>query len=372
MRSLLFALPAALLFSGCSLLFVQKGGLKTISGSLREIPKAPTLAGETGAAVFHEVRRGESLWSIARRYYGKGSRYPLLARANGLDPEGVLRAGVRLTVPAFPAPGVPVEALGNTEAGLRTVRLRVDGREVEMEVSGAERKARPRENRAFAPGEYLKFVVRYFAVVGGYATLEVRDLVEHGGRPCYRLVGTAKSAFPFSTFYKVDDYLESLFDAVDFMSWRYVKRTREGGYQEDSLLTYDQMAHKAVWYKNQEPPRETAIPPLVQDVLSAFYYFRLLDVKPGESVAIPTNARGKNYELVVDVLKRESVWVRAGKFDCLRLKPHVKYDNVFQNKGEIDLWVTDDARKVPVLIKTKIVVGSIDIELIEARLPRMD
>ncbi len=44
---------------------------------------------------YHTVRRGESLWTIARRYgVGVGD----VARWNGIDPEGVLRVGKRLAL----------------------------------------------------------------------------------------------------------------------------------------------------------------------------------------------------------------------------------------------------------------------------------
>jgi hypothetical protein len=134
-------------------------------------------------------------------------------------------------------------------------------------------------------------------------------------------------------------------------------------------VDYHPLEHQALRTKAGDPPRTFAVPPFVQDVISAFYYFRLLDFKVGDRMAVPTQAGVKNYELVVDVLKRETVRVEAGSFDCFLLKPHVKYDNVFQNKGEILLWVTADARHMPVKIQTKILIGNVDIELIQADLP---
>jgi hypothetical protein len=254
---------------------------------------------------------------------------------------------------------------------LQKVVKTVEGESYEIEVSNARKVPRPRGNRAFTVGERLRFEVRYFAVVGGYATLSVEDLVTHEGRPCYRLAAEARSAFPFSKFYTVEDRLVSLFDAVDFFPWRFEKKVREGGYRETNRTEYRQMRHRAVRHKNQDPPVEFAIPPFVQDVVSTFYYFRLLDFREGDRLAIPTQASSKNYDLVVEVLGRETVKVKAGKYDCWLLKPHVKYDNLFQNKGDILLWVTADERRMPVLIKTKILIGSVDVELMEAVLPRL-
>lgn len=377
-------LGLAFWISGCSLLFVPKGGVWVSRKPPAEPPQAKSLLEQVSFSgeETYRVQPGDSWWKIARRFYGRGVFFRELAERNGRDPGHFLQVGVLLKIPRrlHDYPGIREE--GETKGKIAQVSLAKKSREPKSTQSSyesllekaqdAEEKPRPRQNTAFAVGEFLRFMIHYFSVVAGYATLEVREMMDYQGRPCYRIVATAESAFPFSKFYKVDDYLESLFDAVDFFSWRYIKRTREGGYREDTKILYDPVRRTAVWYKNQDSPREVPILPGVQDVLSSFYYFRLLDFQEGERVAISTNARGKNYELVVEVFHKEKIKVRAGEFLCWKLKPHVKYDNVFQNKGDIWIWVTADERKIPVLIKSKIIVGSIDIELIDARLPALE
>lgn len=369
--------------SGCSLLFVPKGGVQVSRKPPAEAAHAPSLLEQISSSreETYRVQPGDSWWKIAKRFYGRGILFRELAERNGRDPGHLLPAGVLLKIPERLHGDSEASKEGGTKE--KTTRVSSAKKNEESKSTGildeslleraqnAGEKPRPRKNKAFAAGEFLRFMIHYFSVVAGYATLEVRELTDYQGRPCYRIVATAESAFPFSKFYKVDDYLESLFDAVDFFSWRYIKRTREGGYREDTKILYDPVRRTAVWYKNQDPPREVSILPGVQDVLSSFYYFRLLDFGEGERLAIPTNARGKNYELVVEVFHKEKVKVRAGEFLCWKLRPHVKYDNVFQNKGDIWIWVTADERKVPVLIKSKIIVGSIDIELIDAKLPAL-
>lgn len=313
--------------------------------------------------------------SVARAFYGDSRQAAFLARINRLGKHAALRKGSILRVPAtapdLPARGRAAAAATTPGRDLRTVTVGTGSRAYEMEVSDARKAARPRVNRAFASGERLKFAVHYFAVLGGYATLAVEALETYQGRPCYRLAAEAHSAFPFSNFYKVDDRLVSRFDAVDFFPWRFEKRVREGHYREAYAVEYRPLEHQAVRTKAGDPPQTFAVPPFVQDVISAFYYFRLVDFKVGDRVAIPTQAGTRNYELVVEVLGRETVSVQAGKYDCFLLKPHVKYDNVFQNKGEILLWVTADERRMPVKIRSKILIGSVDIDLLEADLPRL-
>jgi nucleoid-associated protein YgaU len=45
------------------------------------------------------VGRGDTLYSLARRYYGDAKRYRDIASANGLDPSVTLSVGTDLVLP---------------------------------------------------------------------------------------------------------------------------------------------------------------------------------------------------------------------------------------------------------------------------------
>ncbi|HET9869385.1 MAG TPA: DUF3108 domain-containing protein, partial [bacterium] len=210
------------------------------------------------------------------------------------------------------------------------------------------------------------------SVLGGYATLQVGGPVTVAGRACLSLTALANSAFPFSAVYPVEDVQTSYFDAVDFLSWKFENQVHEGGYRAHNLEQYDQLAHRLVRRHNDDQPQTITLPPFAQDIISCFYYFRLLDLQPGRRYTIPTCSSGKNYQLMIDVLGREKVTVPAGTFECLKARPFVKYDTVFRNKEDIVLWVTDDARHLPVKVESAIVIGTISIDLLDATLPEIN
>ena len=56
----------------------------------------------------------------------------------------------------------------------------------------------------------------------------------------------------------------------------------------------------------------------------------------------------------------------AGDFDCYHVRPFLKYEGIFRQKGDVDIWLTKDDNKMPVLVKSKIVIGTIDAVLQEA------
>ncbi len=218
-------------------------------------------------------------------------------------------------------------------------------------------------NRAFAVGEKLTFAVQYAGATAGFATLSVKGIEKQSGRDCFHIQATARTHPFFDTFFKVRDTIDSFIDAESLFSWRYEKHLQEGGFKGDSFFVYDQVRHKLV----DDRGNENAMVAETQDVMSCFYLFRAMDLEVGKSLTIPVTADDKkSYELKVDVLKKEKVKVLAGKFDTILVQPHLAFQGVFQQKGEVFIWVTDDARHIPVKIKSKIVIGSINIILQDA------
>lgn len=48
---------------------------------------------------YHTVVKGDTLWAIAQKYYGNGSRYPEIAKANNISNPDVISVGQKLLIP---------------------------------------------------------------------------------------------------------------------------------------------------------------------------------------------------------------------------------------------------------------------------------
>ena len=77
------------------------------------------------------------------------------------------------------------------------------------------------DNVAFGVHELLTFDVNYGFINAGTATMEVARLIEYNDRPCYQIITKAKSNSFFEPFYKVQDSVESIVDAIGLYSWRF-------------------------------------------------------------------------------------------------------------------------------------------------------
>jgi hypothetical protein len=213
----------------------------------------------------------------------------------------------------------------------------------------------------YGPGERLVFSIDYGPVNAGEGVLEVKGLVESTGRPCYLVESRASSNRFFSAFYMVRDRVVSHIDVEHLYPRYFAKRLREGDYRKNVEIRFDQAGAKAHYADG----RVFDTIPGIHDVLSAFYFVRTLALAPASTTAVMTHDSRKNYDLQVIVHGHERVKVPAGEFDCIVVEPVILGEGLFQHEGRLTVWLTDDAHKMPVLMKTKVKVGSIDASLKE-------
>jgi hypothetical protein len=223
------------------------------------------------------------------------------------------------------------------------------------------------ENVAFGVNEKFTFDINYGFINAGGATMEVANLIEYSNRPCYQIVTRAFSNSFFSNFFTVDDRVESIVDALGIFSWRFEKNLREGSYRADRQYTFDQRLNLV--YDGEDT---VEVNPYVQDALSALYFVRTQDLEVGKSVYADNFTDGKLYPLEVKVVRKEEITVPAGTFECVVVEPLLRSVGVFKHEGKLTVWLTDDRLKMPVLMKSKVLVGSISAELTDYQLGEIE
>ncbi len=217
------------------------------------------------------------------------------------------------------------------------------------------------ENNAFKVGEKLTFDVNYGFVTAGVAEYSIPKITKIAGREVYNIVFQVNTVSAFDPFYKVRDRYETYLDVEGLFPWRFEQHIREGGYSRDFSAFFDQRKGKA---KTSEGSYD--IPKYVNDIVSAFYYARTLDfskLKEGDKIHLENFYKDKVYPLDVIYRGKERINVSAGTFDCIILEPLVLEGGLFKSEGNIVVWLTDDKLRIPVKVKTKILIGSIDAEL---------
>ena len=216
----------------------------------------------------------------------------------------------------------------------------------------------------FGHGERLVYEIAWFSLVGGTASLDVEE-ADDDGTPIFRVRSVAKSNAFVSAFFPVEDRIESLIDRKTLTALRLDVKQRQGKRRRERVTVFDQVNHVATVVKNGER-KVLDIPPSVQDSLSCLYYFRSLPkIGVGETVTIDVHESNKNWRLGIVGLNRERVKTGAGEFDTIRVRAQVEFEGVFLDRGDVYIWFTDDARRLPVRLESKIKIGRISANLIE-------
>lgn len=218
------------------------------------------------------------------------------------------------------------------------------------------------QNDAFGYGERLDYRVGYkFITAGtGYFHIQPKPIIRNN-RECYDIRFEVKSLESLEFLYKVRDRYRTVLDVAGIFPWEFEQNVREGKYKKDAKAIFDQVNNTAS-VKN----KTYKVPEYVHDIVSAFFYVRTMDLssmKNGHTFYLQNFFEDTTHTLGVKVHRRETIEVPAGKFKCIVIEPLVVKGGLFKNEGNIYIWVTDDARKIPVKVATKILIGYVGAEL---------
>lgn len=223
---------------------------------------------------------------------------------------------------------------------------------------------RYQKNRAFGFGETLQYKVGYKFMTAGYATFAVAPKpVVYNGAECYDVRFVVKSLESLDFLYKVRDTYRSLVDIHGIFPWRFEQHIREGGYKRDFVADLDHRLQKAI-------VKDTSfkLEPFTHDIVSAMYYVRSLPVEnmtKGDTVHLKNFYKDSTFSLAVAIRGHQEIEVEAGTFDCVIVEPIVKAGGLFKSESNILVWMTRDERKIPVRVRTKVLIGNIDAELVK-------
>lgn len=92
------------------------------------------------------------------------------------------------------------------------------------------------------------------------------------------------------------------------------------------------------------------------DELSFLYFVRTLPLEPGASYQFDRHFDPARNPVGVQVLRRETVKVPAGEFETLLVQMTVKDPRRYEGVATLRLFITDDARRMPVRMESSIPV----------------
>lgn len=207
--------------------------------------------------------------------------------------------------------------------------------------------------------EKLHFDIYWLDILVGHAVVEaVRE------RETVTITSRVHSAPFISNFYKVDDYAECT--VVKGVPSKFSIRQNEGKYRSNKETVFD-WDNRRITFKNNIKGTKDDYPvagPGSWDMISGFYYLRTLAFETGNTIYIDIFDSNKFYKAEIEVLGREKLSVSGrGMVNTIKVKPLLKSEGLFQNKGDILVWLTDDENRTPVRIEAKAPIGKVTAKL---------
>jgi hypothetical protein len=207
----------------------------------------------------------------------------------------------------------------------------------------------------YSVGEELVYKATFGGIPAGTARMRVDGIELVRGRPAYHVVFTIDGGVPF---FRVHDRYDSWIDVQSLASLRHRQQISEGRYKRTS--NYEIYPERGT-YEQGDSVHASVSHPL--DDGSFIYAVRSAGIRVGETRRDDRYFRPDRNPVVLTGLRQESVQVGAGSFNATVVRPSIKANGIFSENGEAQVWFSEDARRYPVLVKSKFAKFSLTLSL---------
>jgi hypothetical protein len=225
--------------------------------------------------------------------------------------------------------------------------------------------ARGADAPPLAAGEKITFRITYLRLLAGRAWLRT-EASAGGGLLHFIEEARSQGFFAWLFHFKVDDRTVAEFDPATESSLGIEKHLREGKATREQIVRIDPATGVAIVQDPKIAGTRFELGPGALDILSALYVARVRGFTEGEPVDLPVFDNGKNYRLGIRLRGRDTLDLPPplGRRAALVVEPQLLEETgLFVHEGRLKLWLTDDARRIPVKLQARVAIGSITADL---------
>ncbi len=218
-------------------------------------------------------------------------------------------------------------------------------------------------------GESLYYGIEWRFVYAGNASVTVVRGQDHTESVAVHL----QSAGLVSRLFTLNDTYNAQLTGDTFCAHQSELDALEGKRHHLTTANYNYGRGKLVWTerdvlkKNVVKNGETDLPAAcVSDVIGGLSVLRGMHLEPGQTVQIPTGNGHKAANVRIEVQEREEVTTaKMGKFKTIRCEANIFNGVLYARNAHMSVWLTDDARHLPVQIRVRMpfVIGTITLQL---------
>ncbi|NQU74547.1 MAG: DUF3108 domain-containing protein [Candidatus Omnitrophica bacterium] len=211
-------------------------------------------------------------------------------------------------------------------------------------------------------GEELVYSAKFLHIIPfGNIVMKVKGPVRHEGIKVYLLTCEASTAKWISLFFKAEATLNSYVNMVKVYPYKFEQILKVAGKPDDiRRATY----HRAQNIMEAEGKGKKKVPFDVRDPISAIHNLRTYELKEGLEIKQTVNNNQSNYVFNSKVTGKK----RVGRFDCWVLDSKIRRENKSMYRSmDVVFYISDDAERLPVLIKARTKVGPMTLRLLRHR-----
>lgn len=205
----------------------------------------------------------------------------------------------------------------------------------------------------FAVGETLRYEARVGFVTIGSAVTTVTGTAQVRGAETYVFTATAQGGMPgFGAQYDLTSWTG--WRGSRFVSRRFYRRADQAGRVDEHR--FDIVADSGL-YREEGNSQAWATPPDALDELGFLYWLRTAALAPGADLSLSRYFRTGYNPVHVTVTGREPVTLGSGEtVNCLAI-------TVSAAGASSQLWLTDDARRLPAQLRLPLPYGQVTLRL---------
>lgn len=222
------------------------------------------------------------------------------------------------------------------------------------------------DNIPYEPGEKLTFEVKWAFIPAGQAVLEIFPFEMINGKRAYHFVMTANTHEYIDVIYKVRDRIDAYTDEGMTHSILYSKKS-DGHSKKEVVVNFHWDKKEAQYMNNGQKRAPISILPGSFDPLSVFYAFRLHDLREARTLERPVTDGKRCIMGRAKIIKKEKITVGRTSYDTYLVELDMEeVGGVFQKtkNAKLQIWITADEDRIPVRIKSELIIGSFIGELI--------
>ena len=216
------------------------------------------------------------------------------------------------------------------------------------------------------PGETLLYDANIAKLNSTVARLKIVAVEKRnlGGRPSWHLQAFANTENPYRMVFELDDQFDSYSDAETMVSRQYEMHLSERGQKADSV-------QKMMPSVQNAPPAGMSVAlvlPGTRDPLGMLNYLRGIDWNTTHEVHSPVYDGHKMYDVrAKQVSRAQPVTVPAGSFKAMKIELRVFENGAEMKDAHFLLYLTNDERRLPVLLEAVLPFATARVELRQAQ-----